>query len=118
MRIFSPRGHGYLDYLVVIGFLSAPEVLQLDDRPAMISYILSAVHLVLTVATNFPLGFARVIPFAIHAMIEFGVSIVLFAMPWLLGIADDARARGFFIGAGASVLVVFLITDYTRARKS
>jgi hypothetical protein len=119
MKIFSPRGHGYLDYLIVIGFLAAPEVFHLDDVPATISYIFSAVHLLITICTNYPFGFARLIPFPLHGILEFVVSIALMALPWLVGFAaHNEKARNFYIGAGASVLLAYLITDYTHRTDS
>jgi len=118
MNILSPRGHGYVDYLAVIGFFAAPSVFEFEGTPATVSYALSAIHLVLTLATDFPLGLVRAIPFPLHGLIEFAVAILLLAMPWILGFSGEERARLFYVGAGASLFAVFLITDYRKSARA
>ncbi len=118
MNILSPRGHGYVDYLVVIGFFAGPSVFELEGTPATVAYALAAIHLVLTLATDFPLGLVRAIPFPLHGLIEFAVSAILIALPWILGFSGDEHARCFYVGAGASVLAVFLLTDYRKSARA
>jgi hypothetical protein len=118
MSILSPRVHGCVDYLAVIGFAAAPSVFALEATPATLAYTLSGVHLVLTLATDFPLGLVRAIPFPLHGLIEFAVAVVLLALPWVFGFAADEHARVFCIGASASVLAVFLLTDYRTSPRS
>jgi hypothetical protein len=112
MNILSPRAHGYIDYLVVIGFFSGPRVFEFDGVAATIAYTLAAVHLVLTLATDFPLGLARIIPFPLHGIIEFFVGVVLLGLPWVASFSGDETAKLFFLCAGASVILVFLLTNY------
>ena len=112
MKLLSPRAHGYVDYLVVAWFLAGPNVFQFGGLAATIAYVLAGVHLLLTVATNFPLGLVKVVPFPLHGLIEVGVAVLLFALPWVAGFSIDEVAKNFYVGAGAAVLVVFLITDY------
>ena len=116
MKILSPKGHGYIDYLVVLGFLAAPEVLEFDGTPATVCYVLACVHLLLTVGTDAPFGLVHAIAFPLHGIIEFFVAIALMAMPWILGVSGNDTLRNFFIGAGAFVIVIFLITDYRNMR--
>jgi hypothetical protein len=117
MNILSPRAHGYLDYLVVAGFVGGPAVFEFEGLPATIAYVLAGAHLLITVLTHFPLGLAKAIPLPLHGLIEFGVSIVLFALPFVAGFHADEGARHFYLGAGASILLVFLITDYMPGRR-
>lgn len=116
MRILSPRAHGFVDFLVVIAFLAAPRVLGFEGAPATIARVLAGVHLVLTLATDFPLGLLRVVPFPLHGLLEFGVALALLAMPWLAGFAEIESAKTFYLASGASIFLVFTITDYTRGR--
>jgi hypothetical protein len=116
MKVFSPRGHGYIDYLVVLGFLGGPTVFGLQGPPEVACYVLACVHLLLTIATDAPFGLVRAIAFPLHGILEFFVSIALMAMPWLLGFHADEVARNFYIGSGACVLLAFLITDYRKVR--
>ena len=114
MKILSPRGHGYIDYLVVLGFFAAPTVLELDGPPLAACYALACLHLVLTIATNAPWGVVRSIPFPLHGIVEFFAAIVIMGLPWLIGAHGDATVRHFFVGSGLFVLAVFLITDYRK----
>jgi len=101
-----------VDYLVVAWFLAGPNVFEFAGTAATIAYVLAGVHGLLTVATSFPMGLVKVIPFPLHGLIEVGVAILLFALPWVAGFSGDEVAKNFYVGAGAGVLVVFLITDY------
>jgi len=116
MKILSPRAHGYIDYLVVVGFVGGPAVFGFDGLPMNIAYGLAVVHLLLTSVTAFPMGLVKLVPFPLHGLLEFAVAIVLFALPWIAGFSGVEMARNFYVGAGASVLAAFLITDYTSRR--
>jgi hypothetical protein len=115
MKILNPTVHGFLDYLVVVGFALAPTVIGLAGWPATISYALAAVHLLLTLVTAFPLGAIKIVPLRLHGAIELVVSIALVALPWALKFASDLTARDFYVCAGALIFVVWAITDYKGA---
>jgi len=112
MKVLSARKHGVLDYVTVIGFALAPAVLGLDGLPKWISYALAGIHLLLTLLTNFPLGAAKLIPFTLHGLIEFIVSIALVLLPWVLGFAAIPAERNFFIAVGVTIFIVWLLTNY------
>lgn len=116
MKILSPRAHGYVDYLVVIGFVGGPAVFDLEGLPLRIAHVLALVHMLLTSVTDFPMGLVKWLPFPLHGILEFAVAIGLFALPWIAGFSGDEHARHFYVGAGACVLLAFLITDYTAGR--
>lgn len=118
MAILGPRAHGCVDYLAVVGFGAAPSVFDLEATSATLAYTLSAVHLVLTLATDFPLGLVRAVPFPLHGLIEFAAAIVILALPWLFGFSADVPARTFYVGASACLLAVFLLTDYRNTPRS
>jgi len=112
MKGLSTRAHGYLDYVTVVGFALAPALLALERVPKLICYGLAGIHLLLTLLTDFPLGVAKLVPSKAHALIEFIVSIVLVILPWVLEFAENPVARNFFIAAGVTIFVVWLLTDY------
>jgi len=118
MKILDPRSHGLIDFALAAAFLAAPRVLGFDTRLAAIAYGVSALHLVLTLATRFPPGLARVIPFPLHGLIEFAEGVVFIALPWAAGFSGNENGRTLFVGAGLGVLVVFLITDYLGTDRS
>lgn len=115
MKILTPQQHGFIDYAVVVAFLAAPTLFGLTGLSATLSYVLAAVHLLLTVFTAFPLGVVKVIPFPVHGTLELVVSVALVAAPWLLGFAGQSNARNFYVGSGIAVFLVWLITDYAAA---
>ncbi len=121
MKVISPRTHGYLDFLTVIIFLLAPTLLGLSQLPAMLAYSLAAVHLMVTLASDFPFGVFKLIPFTIHGWIERLVGPSLIALPFILGFADEETARNFYIVVGLIIIVIGMLTDYqgvTRDKKN
>src|ERR1700739_3396323 len=105
MKILGPTVHGMLDYLVVVGFALAPAVVGFSGPPATISHLLAIVHLGLTLATAFPLGLWKLVPLGVHGAIELVVSVVLVALPWLIGFSADTRACAFYAGAGVAIFL-------------
>jgi len=118
MKILGPRAHGYVDYLVVVAFVGGPAVFGFEGQPKTIAFALAVVHLLLTSVTAFPVGLVKLVPFPLHGLLEFAVSILLFALPWVAGFSEVEPARNFFVGAGAAVLLAFLVTDYTSGRRT
>ena len=117
MKVISPRLHGYLDFLTVILFLLAPALLDLGQVPAMLAYSLAAVHLVVTLTSDFPFGVIKIIPFPVHGWIERIVGPSLIAVPFILGFANEETARNFYIAAGLVIIAVGVLTDYqSKAR--
>lgn len=115
MKILSPKIHGVLDYVVVAAFALSPTIFGLDGLPATISYVLAAVHLILTLLTA-SLGAAAVVPLTVHGWVELIVSVCLIALPFIAGFGD--AARNFYIAAGVVIFIVWLITDYRTAKPS
>jgi hypothetical protein len=113
MKVLSPRAHGIIDYLLVGMLLLAPVLLRFGTAATVISYLTAAVHLAMSLLTDYPLGVSRRIPFSVHGAVEFSIGVGLMACPWLLGFSDTAVSRGFFLFAGALLLIVVLTTRYT-----
>jgi hypothetical protein len=117
MKVISPRTHGYLDFLTVGIFLLAPTLLGLSQIPAMLAYSLAAVHLIVTLTSDFPFGVVKLIPFTIHGWIERLVGPSLIALPFILGFAEEETARNFYIAVGLVVIVLGFITDYQAVER-
>jgi hypothetical protein len=114
MRFIDARIHGVLDIVVVFVFLLAPTVFGLGGSPAAIAYILAAVHLVMTLLTDFPMGIRKTIPFVVHGIVELIVGVFLVILPTIDGYAPGSPARRFYTIIGATILVVWALTAYTR----
>ena len=110
MNILSPRVHGILDYAVVLVFLAAPKLLGMTGTAALLGYALAAIHLALTVLTDFPMGLVRVVPLPVHGWIELVVGPALLAAPWILDFT--APARIFYSAAGVVIFLTWCATDY------
>lgn len=113
MKIISPTIHGYLDFATVVIFLLAPTLFGLNELPAMLAYGLAVIHLAVTLATDFPFGVIKIIPFTLHGWIERLVGPSLVAIPFILGFANEAAAaRNFYIFIGIIIIIVGVLTDY------
>jgi SPW repeat len=110
----SARVHGVLDYATVAAFLNAPMVFGFHGTSAAIVYWLAGIHLLMTGCTDFPLGFFKWIPFKVHGAIELLAGVFLLVAPWVLGFAEDAAARNFFLAMAIILLVVVALTDYSQ----
>lgn len=118
MKLISIKTHGMLDYLTVIGFILIPLLLKLSGTPAYVSYAVAAVHFLMTVLTSFPMGIIKMIPIAVHKIVEAVVGPVLVICPWVLGFASLTTARNFFILAGVVIFLVWALSQYHDAQRS
>jgi len=114
MKLLSPTQHGYLDYITVIVFLVAPTVIGMSGVAGMIAYVLAGIHLAMTLITDFPLGAAKLVPFAVHGWVERVVGPVLILLPFGLGFAGPPRI--FYIAIGAAIILVGLLTNYQEGK--
>ena len=112
MKVISPRIHGYLDFLTVFIFLLATTLLGLGQLSAMLAYGLAVVHLIVTLASDFPFGVVKLIPFTVHGWIERMVGPLLIAIPFILNFSTEEAARNFYIAMGIIIIVVGMLTDY------
>ncbi|MDR9365153.1 MAG: hypothetical protein RI575_07430 [Balneolaceae bacterium] len=113
IKVLTPRFHGYLDYLTVVIFLTAPLLLGLEGLSAIISYLLAAIYLLMTFLTDFSLGFAKLIPIKTHGWVETVAGPLVLLLPFVVGLYETARI--FYITMGAFIIIVSLITDYKQA---
>ncbi|HWH40470.1 MAG TPA: hypothetical protein VNU21_11570 [Usitatibacter sp.] len=114
MNVLSPRIHAALDYLSVLVLVLAPTLFGLNDVAATGAYALAAIHLALTLLTDFPGGVMKVVPLRVHGAVEIVVGVLLVLAPLVIPAATDLGMSGriFFIGFGAVLVVVWAITDY------
>jgi hypothetical protein len=112
MKLLNPKTHGYIDYLAVMVFFLAPSVFGFSEQPTKISYAIGILHLMLTLATAFPLGIIKAIPFTVHGWIEFAMSLFLIALPWMADFTLDQSAQRFFVAFGLAYFGLWVVTDY------
>jgi len=112
MKILSPTVHGVVDYAVVLALFALPSAFEFSNTPATLCYLLGTVHLIVSLITRYPLGILKRIPFPIHGYYELVVAALLVPLPWLFGFGNEDAARNFFVISGASLFVVWLVTNY------
>lgn len=113
MKPITPALHGYLDYLTVLVFALAPGLLGLHGLPAQLSWTLAGVHLLLTLLTDFPLGWHPVLPFWIHGWVERVVGPALVLVAFLPNFSNSTVAFAFYVFMGFVIIVVGFLTDYS-----
>jgi hypothetical protein len=117
MKIISSGIHGIIDYLVVLFLWISPSIFGLNHTIALYTYALGAVHLILTIFTNYSAGVFKIIPLALHGLIELLVGIALVIIAYTL-LRDDETAQTFYAAFGVAVLAVFLLSDYRNPVKA
>lgn len=115
MRIISPWVHGVIDLITVALLVLGPLLVGLGGSPAAIAFTLAAVHLVLTLLTDFPMGAWKRIPFFVHGIIELVVGIGLLILPSFAGYGPGSPARRFYLAMGAVIVVVWALTAYRES---
>ena len=117
MKFISPKIHGIIDYLVVVFLLASPSYFGFAGLLATFTYALGAVHLLLTVLTNSPLGLIKVIPLPVHGTIELLVGIVLIVLAYTL-FKNQPDGELFYVIFGTVVLLTWLVTNYKGVAKT
>ena len=113
MKVLSPAAHGVLDYGTVVFFGLAPFLFELTGAYAIACYVLAGGYLLISLATDYPLGVMRVIPFPVHGRLELISGLALLAAPFIFGFADaNPTARNLFITSGVVFTIVWLLTDW------
>lgn len=113
MKIISNEAHAALDYLTVVIFALAPLVIGLTGVAAIVSYVLAAVHLSMTLVTDMPLSPVKFVPIRLHALVELVVGPVLVIGGLLLQLPTPARI--FFVAMGAIIFAVWLLSRYASS---
>jgi hypothetical protein len=110
MRFVTSQQHRVLDFVTVAAFAVSPTFVPLVGFAAIVAYALAAVHLVVTLTTQFSATGRRPLSLRYHGMLEATVGVVLLALPFVAG--WTGRARLFYLVAGAVILVVSVVSKY------
>jgi hypothetical protein len=110
MGILPPNVHRILDYLAVIIFALAPSIFHLTGNTKMLAYALAVIHLVVTLATQFPGSARRPLPYSAHGIIELVIGLALVVIPLIRHWSYDAGK--FYPAMGVVILIIWAITRY------
>lgn len=110
MKPITPPVHGAIDYLAVVIFAVVPMVIGLSGWPAALSYALAAIHLLMTLLTDFPAGVMKAIPITLHQWVEriVGPALVILAIFAM----TETQARAFFAVMGIIIIIVERLSAY------
>ena len=112
----SPTTHGIIDYSTVAATAVAPKLLNLPGRAAGAAYGIAGAIAGLAAMTDFKPSLKRAVPLRGHELADLGMGMLLPAVPWMLGFAEDKRARNFFLGLTAATMAVTMLTDWNPRR--
>lgn len=111
LKIVPRSVHALLDYTWSAAFASAPKVFGFEDEPnarALCRAQATAVTIA-SALTKYELGTFKIIPFRTHLKLDALGAALGLASPWLLGFADNKRARNvvlaFFLFEALAVAV-------------
>jgi len=117
VRFLGPRIHGFLDLVLIVVLVLGSIAVGLGGSPLAIALTLAAVHLLLTLFTDYPLGAVKKIPFFVHGIVELIVGIGLLLLPSFAGYGPGSPARRFYLAMGAVILIVWALTAYRTAER-
>jgi hypothetical protein len=118
MKLIDARLHGMIDYLVVAFLWLSPLLFSMSGTTATVAFVLGAVHLLLTLLTDFEYGKFQVFSFKTHGLLEIMVAMALVPIALLLGEKAGAFAREYFLALAGAIFVVWVLTNYKPLRQA
>jgi hypothetical protein len=110
--------HAIADYAVGALLIIVPVVAGGSDKAVAAGIVVGTVVLLVSMATRYPLGVFKVLPFTIHSAGDYLAAALLIAAPFALSFdGSDKGLSIFYVAAGAAVLAVSLITNYQYSPK-
>jgi hypothetical protein len=114
MKVLNARIHAYLDVALVLAFVLGPLVFGLGGSPALISFALALVFLILRVVTWARARSAATTVSIPHGLVELAITVYLAFLPRLDGYSPGSPARRFFWIMAVAVGLIWLLTGYGR----
>jgi hypothetical protein len=113
IRFFPLRLHAVIDYFVPLTLVGVPLLFEFPEPARMVGFVVAAVHLVMTLLTDYPGGIIKWIPFRIHLTAELILGPALVSMPWVFAYADHRLAMGLHVAWGTISFLSFFVTKRT-----
>jgi SPW repeat len=92
MRFIPTRYHAPLDYIVGVALIAAPWIFQFSGHTAatVVPIVLGVGLIAYSLVTDYELGVWKVVPMALHNLIDVVAGSLLAASPWIFGFADQS----------------------------
>lgn len=109
----SPSVHGIIDYVLAATLIAAPFVLGFDsDTATTVCVVAGIAELGVAMTTAWSRGIIKLIPPAVHGVIDYIFVIALIAAPFIFGFDDDGTATAFFVIVGIGGLAIVAATRF------
>ena len=109
----SPGVHGILDYVLGAILIAAPFVLGFDsDTATTVCVVAGIAELGVAMTTAWSRGIIKLIPPAVHGVIDYIFVVALIAAPFIFGFSDDDTATAFFVIVGIGGLALVAATRF------
>jgi hypothetical protein len=117
MKILKPLPHAMMDYAWAGMMMASPWLFGFRKNKVATAHAIASGAAIagLSLMTRYPLGVFKYIPFPVHGVIETVAGAATATAPWLMGFADDDRARMTHVASGLMTFAVVAITDYQAA---
>jgi hypothetical protein len=110
--------HAIADYAVGALLVIVPIVAGGSDKAVAAGIVVGAVVLLVSMATRYPLGVFKILPFTVHSAGDYLAATLLVVAPFALSFdGSDSGLSIFYVAAGLAVLAVSLITNYQYSPK-
>ncbi|MGH8970947.1 MAG: SPW repeat domain-containing protein [Actinomycetes bacterium] len=105
--------HGVLEYAVAILFIVAPFVLGFEATSATAaSLVVGLALLTFTAMSALPSGLVPSISLGVHVTVDAVFAVLLVALPFMLGFAEEGAPTALFITLGVLHLLVTIGTRF------
>jgi hypothetical protein len=110
--------HGLLDYIAGVLLVASPFLFSFDsDAATAVAIVIGVVILIIAASTAMTTGLIKSIPVAAHVVMDYIVSALLIASPFLFGFSEDGTATAFFIALGVVYLLMTIATRFIREQR-
>ena len=110
-KLLTPSAHGVADYVSAATFAAAPSLLDMPPAAATLARSLGVSYGALSLATDYPVGAAKLVPFPVHLTMDTLTAPIIAAAPWLFGFSEHKTARNFFLAMAGVTAVVTSLTQ-------
>jgi hypothetical protein len=106
--------HGILEYAVGALFIAAPFLFGFDSSAATAAALVVGLLLLAFTATSaLPTGLVRSVSLGVHVTVDLVLSVLLVALPFILGFTGEAAPTALFIVVGVLHLLVTIATRFS-----
>jgi hypothetical protein len=107
--------HGLLEYLAAALLIASSFLFNFhSDAAQAVSIVGGVIVLVVTAITVSPTGIVKSLPLPAHIVVDFAVTALLIAAPFLFGFSKKTTPTAFFIVLGVVYLLLIIATRFPR----